>query len=201
MGYSHGKKWNEDSIIEEVLKIVKEFNMDTFPTHNELYKYFGDKSLSNAISKHGGTKYFSDKMNLKIKACESKFGEKYELFAIEKILESTKLHSEKMCVGYPYDLLTNKNIKIDVKVSNLFGQSYYSFNLEKKSPTCDVFILFCVNKEEVIEKTIIIPSCVVSGITQIGIGNKSKYDKYIDRWDFITTYNSFYNEILGINHE
>lgn len=199
MGYSHGKKWDENSIIEEVLKIVKEFNMETFPTHKELYEHFGDKSLSNAISKHGGTKYFSDKMNLKIKACESKFGEKYELLAIDKILEFTNLNSEKMCVGYPYDLLTDKNIKIDIKVSNLFNQSYYSFNLEKKSPTCDIFILFCVNKDEAIDKTIIIPSCIISGITQIGIGNKSKYDKYINRWDFIEKYCLFYNNIITNN--
>lgn len=200
MGYTHGRKWDECSIIEEIMKIVNDFNMNTFPTHREMNLYFNNNSLSVAVSKHGGTEYFSQKLNLKIKRCESAFGEKYELFAIKHIKEKTNLDSEKMKLRYPYDVLTNKNIKIDIKVSKRFKANngyYYTFNLEKINPTCDIFIAYCIDEEDNIDRVVIIPSCVTRGLTQLSFGkNKSKYDKYIDNWDVIKKYDDFYNNII-----
>ena len=77
------------------------------------------------------------------------------------------------------------------------GQSpYYSFNLEKSNPTCDRFVVFCLNKDKSIHKTYIIPSSVLYGKTQLSLGvNSSIYDKFLDKWQIFNDYNTFYNSI------
>jgi hypothetical protein len=203
MGYTHGKRWSEEIIIEEVSKFVKENKMDTFPTHTEIKSCVGMEGLAAAISKHGGTKYFSEKMNLKIKECESKFGEEYELLTIKKIEELFDYRCRKTKPRYPYDIIVNDNIKIDVKVSRQFltncNSWQNSFNLEKIDPTCDIFVFYCLDNDGNYLKTVILPSCCVSGKNQIGIGKKSKYDDYIDAWNIISDYNKFYEKYKKID--
>ena len=201
MGYAHGKKWTEEIIISEISNIIKKFNMDTFPTHKEIKDYMGNSKLTCAISKHGGTNYFAEKMGINTKDCESKFGEKYELLTIEKISELGFV-CKKTNPRFPYDILVENNIKIDVKVSKQILTNcntwQNSFNLEKKEPTCDIFIMYCLDKDENYIKTVVIPSCILSGQTQVGIGNISKYNKYIDKWDIINKYYQFYNNMRNI---
>ena len=47
-----------------------------------------------------------------------------------------------------------------------------------------------------IVKTYVIPSKFLHK-TQLSIGvNKSKYDYFLDRWDYVEKFNSFYEEII-----
>ncbi|WP_252233748.1 hypothetical protein [Clostridium sp. ZS1] len=101
-----------------------------------------------------------------------------------------------MTTKHPYDLLVNDNVKIDVKSSNKYlssaGWNSYSFNLEKFNPTCDIYIIYCIQDE----KLLIIPSKFLKQ-TQLCITDKtSKYDIYKDRWDYIEQYNSFYKTVI-----
>lgn len=100
-----------------------------------------------------------------------------------------------MSVKHPYDLLVNSNIKIDVKTARLYtsehGNSYYTFNLEKKNPTCDIYIFYCVE----IEKILIIPSKFLRQ-TQLCISENSKYNRYTNRWDYLKIYDNFYKEVV-----
>ena len=100
---------------------------------------------------------------------------------------------------YPYDILVNRNVKVDVKASRLFNNygnsKYYTFNLEKKDQTCDIFVFYCINQNDEIERTFVIPSTVLSGKTQLAVGESSMYDKYIDQWRFISDYNKFMTEL------
>lgn len=196
MGYTHGKKWTEEIIEIELKEIIEKFSMKTFPTHSELREYCGSKNISTAISKHGGTRYWAEKLNLPIKVCESEFGNDYELLAMKKIEELFGYKCIQTKPRYPYDLLINENIKIDVKVSRQFFTNCHTwqntFNLEKKDPTCDIFILFCLDNSGNYLKTVILSSCCVSGRTQVGIGKNSKYNKFIDNWEVVKTYNEFY---------
>lgn len=177
--------------------------MDRFPTHSEMTEYYGNKALTNKISKSGGTKYWAKLLGYDVKDCESEFGDYFERYSIEDILTHTGLKSYKNKVGYPYDVTTNKHIKIDVKSSTIIennrGYEYHSFNLEKKEPTCDIYILYCVDTTNKIYKTYVIPSCHVYGQTQIGISafGKSKWDKYKDNWSVFDVYNDFYNKLVG----
>ena len=175
--------------------MVENLEMETMPTHSEMNNYFCSSSLSNAVSKHGGTKYFSKILNLPTKKCESKFGDKIEDYCSLQIQEILGLSCEKTKPRYPYDILVERSVKVDVKASRLFhnyGRSkYYSFNLEKKDQTCDVFVFYCINEENKIEKTFVIPSYVLSGKCQMAIGEKSVYDQYKGKWEYIQRYFDF----------
>lgn len=166
-------------------------------------EYYGKQSTGNKISKSGGTKYWAKSLGYEVKDFESKFCDYFERYSIEDILTHTGLKSYKNKVGYPYDVTTNKHIKVDVKSSTIIennkGYEYHSFNLEKKETTCDIYILYCVDTTNKIYKTYIIPSCHVYGQTQISIFTfgKSKWDKYRDNWNVFNIYNDFYNKLVG----
>ena len=191
-------------VTSEINKIMKSLELDRFPTHSEIESFCGNKTLTNKIAKSGGTKYLADKLGYGVKHCESEFGNYYEEFAIGDINLHTGLVSYKNKVRYPYDITTNKHIKVDIKSSTIImndkGYEYYSFNLEKREPTCDIFILYCINNQKHnIDKTYIIPSCHVYGHTQKGVSayGKSKWDKYKDQWIWFEKYNKFYNEVMA----
>lgn len=198
MGYTHGIMWTNDLIEKELKKIIKENNLDFFPSQCNLTVLYGDSSLANAVKRHGGVKFWREKLGLNPKKNDSLFGNEYELKCISYITQNLNLECEKTKARYPYDICVEGNIKIDVKASNLYnnGPEYYTFNLENKiHPTCDIFVCFCI-KQEKIEKIYLIPSCVLQGKTQLSIGvKKSKYDKYIDNWGLIKKYYDFYEQL------
>ena len=185
-------------VVSEIDRVVQSLELDRFPTHSEIEQFYGNKSLTNKISKSGGTKYWAFRLGYEVKDCESEFGDYFERYAIDDIYQHTGLNSYKNKVGYPYDVTTNRYIKVDIKgsiiIENNYGDKYYRFNLEKKEPTFDIYILYCLNNDDEIHKTIIIPSCHVYGQTQIGISayGNSKWDKYKDQWKWFEKYNDFY---------
>lgn len=198
IGHSHGTCWTDEMVVSEINRVVQSLELDRFPTHSEIEQFYGNKSLTNKISKSGGTKYWASRLGYGVKDCESEFGDYFERYAIDDIYQHTGLSSYKNKVGYPYDITTNKHIKVDIKsstiIKNIYGYKLHSFNLEKKEPTRDIYILYCLNDNDEIHKTIIIPSCHVYGQTQIGISayGNSKWDKYRDQWEWFNTYNDFY---------
>lgn len=102
--------------------------------------------------------------------------------------------------NYPYDLLVNDSVKIDVKASKLYhgkGGNFYSFNLEKPYCTCDLYVLRLINDDGIEEDTLVIPSAHVATNTQISVGeSKSKYKKYSNRWDYISQYCGFVESVV-----
>ena len=57
MGYKHGTRWTDDVIKERILEIVKFNRLDRMPTSSEAEAYFGDCSLTNAVSRRKGGWY------------------------------------------------------------------------------------------------------------------------------------------------
>lgn len=189
------KPWDEERIKKEVLYMVEKTEQKTFPTHSEMKDFYGDYKLSNAVRRHGGTKYWADKLGMECKQCESEFGYEFEEFCKIELLEKYNLDSELCPVRHPYDVLVERCAKVDVKVAVPFenyGRSrYYSFNLEKREQTCDFYVFYCLLNNE-INKTYIVPSIVMSGKKQFVIGTKkSFYDNYLNRWDLIKDFIEF----------
>lgn len=202
IGYTHGNKWSEELIKERILLVINTLGLDRFPTHSEMEQCADGKALAVKISKSGGTKYWAKKLGYGIKDCESEFGNYYEKYALDDIFTHTNLSGYITKVGYPYDLMVNHNIKIDVKASNIItnsvGYRLHTFNLEKNEPTCDVFILYCINDANDVYKTYIVPSCKFYGQTQVGVSADgiSKLDKYINNWNLLHKYDDFYEKLL-----
>lgn len=200
MGYTHGIEW-DDSLIEYAIKdVIKIAKLDNFPTHKQMNEATGSMALSNAVSKHGGTRYWADRLGLDTKPCESKLGEEYEVKCMEHI-KHLGYRCEKTPHRHPYDILVENNVKVDVKCGNLYhGASgdFYTFNLEKSMPTCDIFVCYCLQNERV-EKVFVIPSTELSGNTQLSIGKvKSKYDLYRDAWGVIRSYDEFFKGLKAV---
>ncbi len=193
-------KWSNEKIKEELCKMVEKTNQKTFPTHSELNDFFGDSCLSNAIRRHGGTSFWAHQLNMEEKESESKDGYSYELKCRNDIFSILQLESENMIPRYPYDLLVEKCVKIDTKVSNIYnarnGARFFTCNIEKRNQTCDVYVVYLKNDEGK-ERVLIIPSIVISGKTQLSIGeHKSIYYKYENRWDIIEKYYKFMVECV-----
>ena len=200
IGYTHGNKWTDSLIEERILEVINSLGLDRFPTHSEIEKCKDGKALAVKISKSGGTKYWAKKLGYGIKDCESEFGNCYEKYALDDIFSHTYLSGYITKVGYPYDLVINHNIKIDVKVSNILTNNseykYHSFNLEKKQQTCDLYIVYCLGENKNIEKTYIIPAHIMTGKSQLSLGlDSSKYDRFINRWDIIKSFDLAFKEI------
>ena len=194
MGYAHGRQWTEEEIIKEIKNVMNTLGLEKrIPSYKEYKMVLGDYSLNNAISRRGGNEHFRKILNLEEKESETRLGIEGEK-QIKTILENKEYKVEITNLRHPYDLLVNDNIKIDIKTSkkhNTKGKyNIYRFNLEKEKPTCDLYILNCLDDN----KILIIPSKYLKQ-EYISIGENSKYDVYKDRFDYIKKYDEFYKSI------
>lgn len=192
------KKWTEDAILQGIKEVQEKAGIDFMPSNDTVVKYSGNYGLSAAIQKNGGYEFWANRLGLTMTRCETRFGQFYEQECFGS-LSALGYSCEKMTTKYPYDILA-ENVKIDVKASRLYHSkqgAFYTFNLEKANPTCDIYVAYCVSDDNEIVKTYIIPSVQIQGKTQLSIGEtRSKYDKYIDAWDIVAQYNNFYNSFI-----
>lgn len=191
--------WTDETIKQGILRVAKDMNLSRMPSHSEVNAHIGNRSLSSAVSKrNGGWEALARELNLPMKDCESYFASRYESAAAE-LLNRHGFQAERMTTNFPYDILANGCVKIDVKASRLFrgdGNAYYSFNLRHKA-TCDIYILFTVDEDNNILDTYIIPSKFVMQKKQIAIGEiQTKYSRYRDRWEYVKRYSDFFGAVV-----
>ena len=127
-------RWSEDLVEEKILYATELLKIDRFPTQQELINVYGDTALVNQISKRGGTQHWADRLNLPRKDRTRSL--EYEMLAMEHINVKTGFKCEHMKEGFPYDVLANKYIKIDVKKGRLFtnqnGTVFNTFRIRKR---------------------------------------------------------------------
>jgi len=198
MGYVSGIRWSDSLIEEEIYKIVEDMGTPHMPSTSELNKMVGNYSLSNAIAKHGGFNYWAIKLNLPQKFSETKLGIEFEEICKNQLKDRGYNSVELTPIKFPYDILIDNSLKIDVKCANLYvnskdGYSFYTFNLEHNKPYCDIYICYTLKNDGSILNTYIIPSKFLK-IQQLTIAG-NKYDKYKNRWDYVDKYLDFYKEI------
>jgi hypothetical protein len=192
--------WTDDLIETEIKNVMKALNINRMPSSVEIERIAQNNKLTNAIARHGGFNFWSEKLNLKQSKCETRLGQFGEYY-IKELLESKGYIVEKMGIKHPYDLLVNENVKIDVKTSKIYkptneSWSSYSFNLEKEKPTCDIYVFTCLANEKEVNKILVIPSKFLHQ-TQLCISTgKTKYDMYKNRWDYIEQYDKFYKTVI-----
>lgn len=188
--------WNYNTIESELRSMIAAMNINRMPSASEMKSFSGNHCLLDAIAKHGGFRYWSEKINMNMKSSDSLHGWIYEDM-VQSDLESRGYTIERMKTRYPYDLLVNGSVKVDVKGSKKYmgvTGNFYSFNLEKNCATCDIFILCLIGSKDDIEKILIIPAASVQHNTQISVGEiTSKYMKYVDRFDILDKYSEFFN--------
>ena len=189
------KEWTDERIGKCIMAIASEFDPIRMPTNSEVIKMSGSYALSNAIQKNGGYEYWANKLGLEQKYSESKLGVEYE-HLIAEILKVRGHEAVMTPTKYPYDLLVDGCIKVDVKVANesiVKGSSVHAYRLSKKLHTCDFYVC-CENDGD--KGIYVIPAHVCSGQTQIEMGSETKYEKYRDALHLIERAARFYREYL-----
>ena len=198
MGYTHGTKWTDELIREKVQEVIDALELDRMPSQKECKNYFKNESLSNAVAKRMGWYALAEEMGLPVKNSDTYFGKKQEA-SVEEMLKTKGFEVRRMSQNFPYDLLVDDCVKIDVKAAHLYegpNGSFYTFNLEKPYATCDIYILCTLSKENEIQKIYIVPSKFVVSNTQISVGvEKSKYDRFIDDWDYISKLSEYWSNV------
>lgn len=198
MGYTHGTKWTDELIKQKILEVVEALKLDRMPSRKECVDYFHDSSLAEAVSRRYKWHNLADELGLQMKESETFFGKSYETMATE-LLQSLGFEVRRMSQNFPYDLLVDDCVKVDVKASRLYkGKlgNFYSFNLEKPFATCDFFLLFAIDDDNAIARKMVVPSSHVISTTQISVGeHKSKYYQFTDRFDLIETAINFWREL------
>lgn len=196
MGYTKGIKWSDDLIDQKVLEVKESLGLNRMPSRKECESYFNDCALTNAISKRSGWYEVARRLGLEVKDSETKFGKSYESIASE-MLQSLGHDVKRMSQNFPYDLLVDDCIKIDVKASRLYRGAFgnfYSFAINKDYATCDFYVLFAVSDDGNIGRTLVVPSCNVISNKQISVGQtSSKYFKYENRFDLISSAVDFWD--------
>lgn len=198
MAQTHGTKWTEELIKQKVLEVKEGLQLDRMPSRKECEEWFHDCALANAITKRMGWYALARDMGLAIKDSETWFGKAYEATA-QEMLQSRGFEVRRMSQNFPYDLLVDNCVKVDVKASKLYrgkNGDFYTYNLEKAYATCDFYILFQIADDNTITRVMVVPSKYVIAQTQISVGvEKSKYHKYTDRWDLLYNTVRFWDDM------
>lgn len=180
--------WTKERIVDGVKEVIDNTNLDRMPTSSEVSAYYKNYKLSNAISKRRLWKTLAEELELEIKDCETAFGKNLEAKACETLV-CMGYEVEMMAQNFPYDLLVEGGVKVDVKASKLYkgtSGNFYAYNLEKSRATCDIYILYVIDSMSRVKDCLIVPSKFVSKQNQIIVGeHKSKYYKFSDRWDYL----------------
>ena len=200
VGYSKGIHWTDALIREKVLEVKSAMSLDRMPSCSECKAYFHDSKLSSAISKRPGEwSQLALDLGLEIKESATYFGKQQESIA-EEILIAHGFSVRKMSQNFPYDLLVNDCVKVDVKASHLYCGPYgdfYTFNIEKPFATCDIYLLFTLNDDNTVRSIFVIPSKFVITNNQISIGVlKSKYHRFERCWNYIEALSDFWDTVL-----
>lgn len=184
MGYTHGIRWSDELIKEKVLEVVNALGLDRMPSRAECEMYYHNTALANAVTRRKRWYNLADELGLEVKRSETFFGKSYEAKASEKLM-ALGYDVRRMSENFPYDILVDGCVKVDVKASRLYhGKSgnFYTYNIDKPFATCDFYVLYAVS-DNGDEREIVVPSKDVFSNTQITIGeHKSKYDKFQDAW-------------------
>lgn len=186
--------WNEDKIVEGIVRIASMFEPKRMPTNREVIEFEGNYRLANAIQKNGGYEYWANRLGLDQKYSDTKLGIEGERFVANRLKE-LGFKVETTSIKYPYDLLINECIKVDVKTANtshVKGYPIHSYRLVKGQPTCDFYILL----EADTERMYVVPSSKLSGQVQVGMGiDSNPYAKYLGAFDLIKDASDMYQRM------
>lgn len=196
MAYTHGTQWTDEKIKQRILEVVDVLKIGHMPTRSDIFKLRYNDPLHNGICRHGGYDFWAKQLGLSIKDCESKTGWEYEDIAIN-ILNGRGYLTQKTSRKCAFDILVNDCVRVDVKVGRpwlLRGSRVHTFGINKPMPTCDIYMIFALDENNETERLFIVPSLELR-VKTLCIGKHSKYNKFIDRWDYIYKYCTFYRSI------
>lgn len=194
MGFTF-KKWTDNTIEREILKIANQFDPPKMPSRAEIESMYENHGLSVAISKNGGFNYWAERLGLPQGYSETKVGVQAEKMIADEL--SAKGHEVELTTArHPYDILVDGCVKVDVKAANttyIRGYTAHIYRLAKRQHTCDFYIF----REIDTGITYIVPAHICYGQVQVGMGvDSKKYEPYKEAWELIGKAVDFYKSLI-----
>lgn len=143
MGWSHGTRWTEGRILDEVRTVARDFGR--MPSANEL-RDIGRNDLACAIAKRHSFREVALKLGLAQKGTETHFGQRWERVAAAFYV-AQGAEVERMPTRHPFDLRVN-GYRVDVK----------SARRSLKGECCDFFHAVCVRNDNTALAHFVIPA-------------------------------------------
>lgn len=175
--------WNEELIEKRILEVANTFFPIRMPTCSEMENFYGNSALTNKIIKTGGIAYWANKLNLEQKHSETLVGIRGE-HDISQHLIGLGYEVEATKTRFPYDLLVDGCVKIDVKTSNksyIRGSEVHAYRLAKEQQTCDFYVFYELDTG----RKYVVPAHKCRQI-QVEIGKDSiKYGEYENAFHLI----------------
>lgn len=188
--------WTNEMIEQELLKSIKVLGIERMPTASELCG-IGRNDLHCKISRTKTYSGWAESLSLEMTSCDTRKGHKYEEIMRDRLVDMG-FETERMTTKHAYDLLVNGLVKIDVKVGGVYvqknGCKVNTFGISKKKQTCDIYILVSLDESQKVNRTFVIPSHLAK-VVSISMGEKTYYERFQDRWDYIHTYDDFLRNI------
>ncbi|WP_024834135.1 hypothetical protein [Ruminiclostridium josui] len=148
MGYTHGIKWTDQEIENEIKNVINALCIERMPTRKETEIVTKSNSLNCAICRTYKYSGWAKRLGLSIgNDSDTWFGKMYE----EKATNSLMLLGykvERMPTKHPYDLLLNDAIKIDVKAAKPYVQKIPGTNtilIILKSEILHATFIYCLH--------------------------------------------------------
>lgn len=195
MGCSHGSKWTDEKVEKVILDCMSHHNITRMPSRSELVEFTKSNAVPCRISKTIGYYGWAERLGLKMKKSDTQTGKIGEEQAVQ-LLRSKGFDVERMTTRHPYDLLVNGCVKVDVKTSHLYrgaAGNFYTFNLEKRFPTCDAYFLIAKGEQD---RIYIVPAQNAHQ-TQISIGETTSiYHSFENRYDIIESLSEAFKAVI-----
>lgn len=193
--------WDNELIEQKIMEVANTFSPKRMPSRSEIEMYYGNSALTNKIAKTGGFAQWADSLGLEQKHSDTKTGIIAEKYVYE-LLKSKGFDVELTPWKYPYDIIANNCVKIDVKAAH---KSYvrdnlcFMYRIEKEQPTCD-FYAFCEMENDTVSNIYVVPAIMFSKQSMVGMGTiTKKYKDYKDRFDLIQSAIIFYQKLCERN--
>jgi len=108
------KRWSDQDVSDLLLKIGNDIGR--MPSHGYLQSV-GNAALSNQICRRGGYVFWAEKLGLKRTESDSDFGWEGEHSVVSILIKNGFSPERQGPVKYPFDILVNGILKMDVKTA------------------------------------------------------------------------------------
>ena len=183
MGYTHGTRWTDELIGEELMKQAR--SLGRMPSAREL-RLEGLNDLACAIPRNGGYRRWAERLGLGMKVSETTRASKWEEAEMQ-YFESLGYEVERQTTKAPFDLLVNGH-RVDVKISTLNKTGWFQFGCIKKCVDCDFLDLLCIRNGERVARFIVPANAarvVTVSMMPSTLYGKGKYGFWLDKVELL----------------
>lgn len=184
LGFHARKSWTSEAIEKALDGHCRKIGR--MPSASEL-RDAGDNELACAISRHGGYSVWAKYMNMDLKASESELGIRIQHREAVRLRKVGHDVAEQTTKG-EFDLLVDGH-QVDVKASHWSEYPIrggmmrgWIFHLHKVPPTCDFYLLVCLDEDDSAVRRYLIPASAAH-VQTISITKHGKYEPFRDAFD------------------